>query len=89
MKLKFTATALKDLHRLKEFIAKKNPVAASKYIDRLLKVIRQLLIQPKLGKVLDEEPLARQLVAGDYIARYAVRGETIYILKIWHGKEER
>jgi len=89
MRLKFTATALKDLHRLKEFISKKNPLAATKYINQLLKVIRQLLIQPKLGKVLDEEPLVRQLMAGDYIVRYAVRDELIYILKIWHGKEER
>jgi plasmid stabilization system protein ParE len=88
MKLNFTATALKDLHRLKEFIAKKNPVAATKYIERLLKTIRQLQTQPNLGTVLEDEPLARQLVAGDYIVRYALRGETIYILKIWHGKED-
>ncbi len=89
MKLKFTATAIKDLHRLKEFIAKNNLVVASKYIDRLLNAIRQLLFQPKLGKELVDEPLARQLVAGDYIVRYAIRGEIIYILKIWHGKEDR
>ena len=89
MKLKFTATALKDLHRLKEFIAIKNPVAGTKYIDRLLKAIRQLLSQPKLGKEREDEPLARQLIAGDYIVRYAIRGETIYVLKIWHGKEDR
>jgi len=88
MKLTFTAQALKDLHRLKEFIAKKNPIAAAKYIDRLLQAIRQLLSQPKLGKELEEEPLARQLVAGDYIVRYAIRGEIIHILNIWHGKEE-
>lgn len=88
MKLKFTAQALKDLHRLKEFIAKKNPIAATKYIERLLKVIRQLISQPKSGKELEEEPLARQFVAGDYIVRYAIRGETIYVLHIWHGKED-
>lgn len=88
MKLKFTATALQDLHRLKEFITKNNPIAAIKYIDRLLKLIHQLLNQPELGKELEDEPLARQLVAGDYIVRYAIRGETIYILKIWHGRED-
>ena len=61
MRLKFTATALKDLHRLKEFISKKNPVAATKYINQLLKVIRQLLIQPKLGKVIDERSEERRV----------------------------
>jgi len=89
MNLKFTAQALKDLHRLKLFIEKKNPIAAKKYIDRLLKVIRQLKDQPKIGKELEDEPLARQLVAGDYIVRYSIRGKVIYILKIWHGKEKR
>jgi len=69
MKLKFTAQSLKDLYRLKEFIAKKNAIAATKYIDRLLKAIRQLLSQPKLGKSLEEEPLARQLVVEDYAVR--------------------
>lgn len=82
MKLKFTTTALKDLHRLKEFIAKKNKIAATKYIDGLQKAIRQLLSQPKLGKELEDEPLARQLVTGNYIVRYVIRGETIYVLKI-------
>ncbi|MFT5453361.1 MAG: toxin ParE1/3/4 [Enterobacterales bacterium] len=89
MNLKFTAQALKDLHRLKLFIEDKNPVAANKYIERLLKTIKQLKVQPKIGKVLTEESLARQLVAADYIVRYSIRGNTVYILKIWHGKEER
>jgi hypothetical protein len=30
--------------------------------------------------------LARALIAGDYIVRYAIKGEVIYVLKIWHGK---
>ncbi len=89
MKLKFTAQALKDLHRLKLFIEDKNPIAAKKYIDRLLTAIKQLKAQPKIGRELTEEPLARQLVAGDYIVRYSIRENIIYILKIWHGKEIR
>lgn len=89
MKLKFTAQALKDLHRLKAFIAKKNPIAATKYIDRLLKTIQQLMAQPKLGKAIEEEPLVRQIVAGNYVVRYAIGSENIYILNIWHGKEDR
>lgn len=88
MKLKFSVKALKDLHRLKAFIAKKNPIAAVKYINRLRKVIRQLVAQPELGKAVEGEPLARELIAGDYIVRYAIRGEFVYILKIWHSKEE-
>lgn len=89
MNLKFTAQSLKDLYRLRIFIAKKNPIAAAKYIENLVRVTQQLRSQPKLGKEIEDEPLARQLVAGNYIVRYSIRGKAIYILKIWHGKEER
>jgi hypothetical protein len=51
-----------------------------------LKAIHQLLNQPELGKELEDEPLAGLLIAGDYIVRYAIKGEVIYVLKIWHGK---
>ena len=89
MNLRFTSQSLKDLNRLKLFIEEKNSLAANKYINRLLKVIKQLKDQPKIGKVLEDEKSVRQLVAGDYIIRYSIRTDVIYILKIWHGKESR
>ncbi len=89
MRLKFTSQSLQDLQRLKNFIATKNPIAAKKYIDQLLKVIRQLVIQPKLGKETLAGSSIRQLIAGNYIVRYTLREKTIYILKIWHTKEDR
>jgi len=89
MKLKFTAQALNDLHRLKVFIAQNNPIAARIHIDKLLKVIKQIKAQPEIGKKLENELLARQIVAGNYIVHYSIRDSVIYILKIWHGKEKR
>jgi len=89
MKLYFTATASRDLIRLREFIAKKNPLAAKKYSQQLIKQIKNLLKQPQLGKPLLEEPTVRQLVARDYIVRYQAIENQLIVLKIWHGKEER
>ena len=89
MKLYFTATASRHLIRLREFIAKKNPVAARKYSQQLIKQIKSLLKQPQLGTPITEEPTVRQLVARDYIVRYQVIESQLIVLKIWHGKEKR
>ncbi|PIP80092.1 MAG: plasmid stabilization system protein [Gammaproteobacteria bacterium CG22_combo_CG10-13_8_21_14_all_40_8] len=89
MKLKFTAQALHDLYRLRKFIAEKNPKAATKYSEKLLSTIRKLESNPMLGKALEAELDGRELIAGHYVIHYTMRDELIYILKIWHGKEER
>lgn len=89
MKLKFSLTAIKDLKRLKSFIQGKNPAAATKYIDRLKHSINVLLDQPHLGKIVEEQPAAREIISGDYFVRYTIKGQFIYILMIWHSKEER
>ncbi len=89
MKLQFTHTATRDLMRLRQFIASKNPAAAKRYSRRLLKQINNLLAQPKLGKILEAEPSVRELVARDYIVRYQIKNDALIILKIWHGKELR
>jgi len=89
MILKFTAQALHDLHRLRNFIAKKIPTAATRYSEKLLLLIHKLNANPMLGKALENEHEVRELIAKHYVVHYAVKGEIIYILKIWHGKEER
>ena len=43
---------------------------------------------PNLGRALEELPAVRELVTGDYVARYLVKEDRIIILKIRHSKEE-
>lgn len=31
----------------------------------------------------------RRIIVGDYEMRYEIAGETIWILQIWHGREDR
>ena len=49
--------------------------------------INRLLDQPEMGIDVDELPGTQDLITGDYIVRYAVLEDEIYILRIWHGKE--
>lgn len=89
MKLLFTQSSQRDLVRLRNFIAEKNPQAARLIGQRLVTSINRLLDQPEMGIDVDELPGTQDLITGDYIVRYAVLEDEIYILRIWHGKEYR
>ena len=89
MKLLFTQSSQRDLVRLRNFIAEKNPQAARLIGQRLVTSINRLLDQPEMGIDVDELPGTQDLITGDYIVRYAVLEDDIYILRIWHGKEYR
>ena len=75
--------------RLREFIAEKNPAAARRISQRLLTSIKRLVDKPQIGVTIDELPDTRDLIIGDYIVRYILIEDEIYILRIWHGREHR
>lgn len=89
MKLEFTQIALRDLKRLREFIAIKNPQSARRYSQSLTTSLNNLVDQPHMGRLLDEERHIRELIAGDYLARYRIVGDRVILFKIRHSKEAR
>ncbi|MFN3715061.1 MAG: type II toxin-antitoxin system RelE/ParE family toxin [Alcanivoracaceae bacterium] len=89
MILQFTHSAQRDLCRLRDFIAEKNPDAAERISLRLRKSIQRLVDLPDVGVNVAELPGVQDLISGDYIVRYTVLEDTTYILRIWHGKEDR
>ena len=92
MKLIYTHEAVKDLIRLREFIESKNPQAAERIANELMRGIRQLKSFPFMGVQVEEAPnpeMIRDLIIGKYIARYQVSLNDIFILRIWHHKEQR
>lgn len=97
MRLEFSETAVKDLVRLRQFIAEHSPNAARRISRRLLSAIQKLVDTPRIGWSLPDLPGdIREFVFGHYVVRYAVvapsephKAGIIYILRIWHGKENR
>lgn len=89
MILQFTHSAQRDLSRLRDFIAEKNPPAAERISLRLRQSIQRLVDQPNSGVNVTELSGVQDLISGDYIVRYVVLDEVIYILRIWHDKEAR
>jgi hypothetical protein len=89
MKLIFTEKAKQDLIRLREFIAVKNSPAAKRISQELKTAILRLIDQPEMGVRVSDRAGLRDLIKGNYVARYWVDNHTIFIIRIWHGKEAR
>jgi len=92
MKISYTPESIDDLKKLRKFIETKNPSAAQRIATSLLKGISQLKTFPYLGVEVQQAPnpeMVRDLIIGNYIARYLIRSNKIDILRIWHHKENR
>ncbi len=91
MQLKWTSKALADLARLYEFLAPVNQSAAARTVQSLTATPTNLLDNPRMGERLDEfEPReVRRLLVGHYEIRYELQERNIYILRIWHTRENR
>ena len=91
MELKWTSKALSDLARLYEFLAPVNRPAAARAVQALVKAPTILLTNPRVGEQLFEfEPReVRRLLVGHYEMRYEIQGSIIYMLRLWHTREDR
>ena len=92
MRISYSPESIEDLKRLREFIEVKNPQAAKRIAGSILKGISQLKSFPNLGAEVSLAPnpeMIRDLIINKYIVRYLVHSEVIYILQVWHQKEER
>jgi plasmid stabilization system protein ParE len=91
MQLQWTSKALADVVRLHSFLAPVNESAAARAVQALVSAPTRLLRQPRIGERLEEfEPReVRRLLVGRYEIRYEVREGVIYVLRIWHTREDR
>lgn len=91
MQLFWTSKAASDLVRLHDFLAPANPRAAVQTVQALTAAPRRLLEQPRIGERLEEfEPReVRRILVGKYEMRYEIQDSTIYILRLWHTREDR
>jgi plasmid stabilization system protein ParE len=90
MNLYYTPESIGDLQRLKEFIEIKNTLAAKKISITLREGINNLITFPIIGLPVSKAPepeTIRDLYVSNYTVRYLLQNESIYILRIWHNKE--
>lgn len=84
-------SAVNDVARLRQFIARENPNAAKKAAEAIQGAIQYLIKTPSIGKPVQNLPHYRDLLArfgaGGYIVRYRVYAETVYIVHVRHYRE--
>ncbi|OGT57942.1 MAG: hypothetical protein A3F14_02245 [Gammaproteobacteria bacterium RIFCSPHIGHO2_12_FULL_43_28] len=84
-------SAVNDVVRLREFIAKENPSAAKKAAEAIKDAAQRLIEAPSMGRPVKDLPQFRDLLtrfgAGGYVLRYRVHSETVYIVHIRHYRE--
>uniref|UniRef100_E6QR05 Plasmid stabilization system protein n=1 Tax=mine drainage metagenome TaxID=410659 RepID=E6QR05_9ZZZZ len=91
IELKWTSKALSDLARLYEFLAPVNKPATAKAVQTLTKAPTILLTNPRIGEQLFQfEPReVRRILVGEYEVRYEIQDSVIYVLRLWHTREDR
>ena len=91
MQLAWTHRARADLERLYAFLAPVNPSAAAQAVQALTGASAFLLSNPRSGEQLFQfEPReVRRILIERYELRYEIQGETIYVLRLWHTREDR
>ena len=89
--LKWTGRAVSDLARLYEFLVLVNREAAARTVQALTSAPTSLLANPRIGEKLEEfEPReVRRILVGHYEMRYEIQESTIYVLRLWHTREDR
>lgn len=91
MDLKWSKKAVSDIGRLYEFLEAVDKGAAVRTVQMLTVAPTKLLTNPRIGEKVEEfSPReVRRFLIGHYEMRYEIRSNTIYVLRLWHTRENR
>ena len=91
MRIVWTEDAIQDLRRLDAFLAAVDVRAALRVVDDLYAASQRLCEYPELGPQLHSfvGRDVRKLLVGDYELRYERANDSVYILNLWHEREDR
>lgn len=91
MALRWTSKARSDLVRLYEFLQPVNPPAAARIVRPLVAGAKRIPAHPRLGVRLREfgPREVRQVLVGDYEIRYELADKDVFVLRIFHTREDR
>ncbi len=86
MQVRWLRRALENLDEEAEYIARDDPEAAARTLERIVTSVERLGTHPSLGRrgrVLGTREL---MISGTpYLVPYRVRGDTVQILRVFHG----
>jgi len=88
----FSPGALRNIERLREFLRPKNPAAAERAAEAIIKAVLLLEQHPQIGRVVEEtsgkiRDFSIPFGHSGYIARYAYEGGDVEIIAVRHMRE--
>ena len=91
MALRWARAAFADLQRINEFLVPVNDVAAARVVRAVASRVRRIPAQPRLGEKLTGfgERDVRRVLVQRYEVRYEIVGSDIYVLRVFHTREDR
>jgi toxin ParE1/3/4 len=86
VQVRWLRRALKDLDEAVEYVARDNREAAAQLVERIVTSVEKLCTHPAAGRP-GRVPGTRELIVSGtrYLVPYRVRGETVQILRVFHG----
>ncbi len=92
MKLVWKASAIRDLRRLHNFLARENSNAARRAVSRIRAEVKILVTAPLIGRAAEGMEAGYrewfiEFGAGFYIVLYRIDGAEIAVLAIRHNRE--
>ncbi|TPE64469.1 type II toxin-antitoxin system RelE/ParE family toxin [Sandaracinobacter neustonicus] len=91
MTVQWTSKASSDLVRLYQHLSPVAPEAAARVVQQLSRAPDRLLEYPRLGEKLEAYAPreVRRIIVGNYEMRYEIAGGVIFVLRLWHCREDR
>ena len=93
MTVRWLEPALDDVRRLYDFLLDRDPAAAGRAARAIRDGADRLRDSPEIGRPLADRTGRRELVipfgAGAYVLRYRIHDDTVVLIRVWHGREDR
>lgn len=89
MKIRFTPSARSQFLDALAYIHKENPSAAISFRQKAEKGLTRLRDFPESGRILPEftDLPFREVIVAPYRFFYRIKGETVWIIAVWHGAQ--
>ncbi len=86
MRVRWLRRALRNLDEEADYIARDDPDAAARMVQRIATAVEQLTTHPASGRI-GRVPGTRELIVSGtpYIVPYRVRGDAVEILRVFHA----
>jgi toxin ParE1/3/4 len=85
MRIRVSPQADQDLDEIEQYIGNDNPMAAARFVARLVEQFQRLADSPRIGRLRHElGPELRSIAEGSYVIFYRIVGKEI--VRVLHGK---